>query len=108
MKDGSSVYVDMVESHAATHFADTPQLVGLVKEALPTVVPPEDYSRFEVNMGRVIGTSDLVETEPGDEIVYTKRVNRVTPESRPFLSTHALACGNQALVPGTETPDCPW
>lgn len=32
--------------------------------------------QFHTDMGRVVGTSDLVDVEPGDKLVYAKRLNR--------------------------------
>lgn len=77
-KNDCDVYVDMEGSHAATHIADTPQLLDLVKEIIKDVVPDDEYARFETDMGRTIGNSDLVETEEGDDVVYAKRPNRDT------------------------------
>lgn len=77
-KNGCDVYVDLETSHAATHIQDTPELLGLVKGALQEIEPTENYHEFELDMGHVIGTSDLVETSEDDEIVYAKRRNRDT------------------------------
>lgn len=75
-KNDFEVYVDMHDSHAATHLADTPELFDLVEEVLPQLEPAEEYARFEIDMGRIIGTTDLCDTADGDEIVYAKRQNR--------------------------------
>lgn len=72
-KNGFDVYVDLEASHAATHFKDDPQLLSLVKEALPELEPKGDYWRHERHMGRIVGNTDLVETGESDEIVYAKR-----------------------------------
>lgn len=77
-KDGSKVYVDMETSHAATHFADTPQLLELVREVLPTLELDNDSKRFELDMGRIVGESDCVETGTEDNIIYAKRLSRDT------------------------------
>lgn len=77
-KNDKDVFYDPEHSHAATHFSDTPQLRNLVAEFLPTVESNDDYARFEIDTKREVGTSDLVETEEGDEIVYAKRPNRDT------------------------------
>jgi hypothetical protein len=74
--NGKDVYYDPVNSHAATHMADTPQLRGLVKEILAKLVLEEDKMFFDTNMGRIVGTSDLVQNDPKDEIVYAIRKNR--------------------------------
>lgn len=72
------VVYDPIGSHAATHFADVPELKKLVKEVLEQTVANEDKMWFETDMGRPVGISDLVETDETDEIVYAKRVNRHT------------------------------
>lgn len=75
-KNTYSVYVDLKGSHAATHLADTPGLLELVKEALLTLSPTEDNVYTGVDLGRTIGTSDLVETSSSDDVFYAKRLNR--------------------------------
>jgi len=54
-KNGHGVYVDMQSSHAATHIADDPPLLDLIKEALPELELTEDQVRIEKDMGRVAG-----------------------------------------------------
>lgn len=75
-KNGCKVYVDMEVSHAATHFADDPHLLDLVKEALSKIEPTEDMVRMEIDMGRIVGDAGVVETDEGDDIVYAMRPHR--------------------------------
>lgn len=75
-KNGLKVTFDPVNSHAATHFEDTPQLASLVKEILANTVLEGELVYFDTDMGRIVGTSDLVETDENDELVYAKRKNR--------------------------------
>jgi len=75
-KNSLDVYVDREGSHAATHLADTPELLELVKEALLTLSPDQDDVYMEVDLGRNIGTSDLVKTTMNDDVFYAKRLNR--------------------------------
>ena len=75
-KNGITIVVDLENSHAATHIADSPQLLPLLKEVISNLESMHDCQRFEINMGREIGTSDLVETDEYDDIVYAKRPNR--------------------------------
>lgn len=75
-KNGKLVYVDLKGSHAATHIADTPELLSLVRELLPGLSPDEDNVYLDRDMGRVVGRSDLVVTDDNDRIVYAKRLNR--------------------------------
>jgi hypothetical protein len=77
-KNGFDVYVDMVHSHAATHMKDHPELFGLLQEVVANyeIDPNVGQIRFEKDMGRIIGTMDLVETGEGDDVFYAKRPNR--------------------------------
>lgn len=75
-RNGKVVYVDTKRSHAATHLTDTPELMELVKEALPTIDADRDNVYVDKDLGRIIGVSDLVATTEKDEIVYAKRLNR--------------------------------
>lgn len=75
-KNGLKVYFDPVNSHTATHFTDTPQLKELVEEILIKLELAGNSMKFDTDMGRIVGKSDLVKNDPGDEIVFAKRKNR--------------------------------
>jgi hypothetical protein len=75
-KNGKAVYVDTQSSHAATHIADTPNLLELVQEFVADFVPDGDEICVDKDMGRSVGLSDLVETGETDKIFYSKRLNR--------------------------------
>ncbi len=75
-KNGYSVYVDVAESHAATHLKDHPELFDFMKEVLSEYVATEDLVRFETDLGRAVGHMDMVETSNGDDVFYAKRPNR--------------------------------
>ena len=77
-KNNISVWYDPIASHAATHIKDEPGLVELAAQIVGRTDITEPYMQFHVDVGRTVGTSDLVETDPGDEIVYAKRQNRDT------------------------------
>ncbi len=70
------VWVDTVSSHAATHIADTPNLKGLAAEVISKTVLDKTYHQLHKDLGRIVGTCDLIDNQPGDEIVYAKRINR--------------------------------
>jgi hypothetical protein len=72
-KNGCRVYVDMELSHAATHFKDSPKLLDAVKKAIPNITATEEEIRIDIDTGVTAGNSDLVETNPDDEIVYAMR-----------------------------------
>lgn len=76
-RNGKRVVFDPVGSHTATHFEDTPELKGLVVEALAGLdLKGEQIEELQIDMGRIIGLTDGVLNEPEDEIVYAKRKNR--------------------------------
>lgn len=77
-KNHEKIYVDKVNSHAATHLQENPQLESFVKKVLSTTDITGQEVAFEKDMGKVVGNIDLVATEEGDEIVYAKRINRNT------------------------------
>lgn len=72
------ILYDPALSHVATHFEDTPTLKRVVIEVLESTNVNEDTMFFEHNLGRIIGTSDLVDTNEDDVILYAKRKNRDT------------------------------
>ncbi|HSX08362.1 MAG TPA: hypothetical protein VLG11_05705 [Candidatus Saccharimonadales bacterium] len=75
-KNGKLVYVDLKGSHAATHIADTPELLSLVRELLADLSLEDDNIYLDKDMGREVGLSDLVTTDEDDHIIYAKRLNR--------------------------------
>jgi hypothetical protein len=72
-KNGFDVYLDRESSHALTHIAKNPKLLEYVKIIIPTLEPIEDVVRFDRDIGEIVGTTDLVETNEEDEIVYALR-----------------------------------
>jgi hypothetical protein len=76
MANGTEVYYEDEKSHAATHLADTPHLLLLLKEFLSKQDFHEDKIFIEHDTGRVIGHTDLVEVNDKDNVVYAKRLNR--------------------------------
>jgi hypothetical protein len=74
--NGTEVYYEDEKSHTATHLADAPQLLSLLKDFLSKQSFHEDKLFIENDNGRVIGHTDLVEVTDKDDIVYAKRLNR--------------------------------
>jgi hypothetical protein len=75
-KNNVEVWYDSVDSHAATHIADTPNLDKLAAEVVEQTDISGPFMLFHVDLGRVVGKSDLVENDPDDELVWAKRKNR--------------------------------
>ena len=71
------VLLDYANTNVEYHLLETPDLLDLVREALPAIVLTDEAQQvIEKDMGRVIGTTNLVETTDRDEIVYAKRLGR--------------------------------
>ncbi len=87
-RNGKQIYYDSVHSHAATHFEDTPHLKELVIEALRNRELSDNNTKFDIDMGRTIGTTDVVEVDNTDEIVYVMRKNRTEQGYVPFTKSH--------------------
>lgn len=111
-KNGIEVTFDSQYSHAATHIADTPELIGLIKELLESSDLQGESVRFAKDMGRIIGESDLVETDSSDDIVYAKRKNRDVftsfTKSRKPVDSRLLSVSFERLEDGTYDLDSAW
>lgn len=75
-KNGKQVWYDVVGSHVATHAQDAPQLLALAAEITQNTVLHDDFILFHTDVGRIVGVSDLVDIEPGDKLLWAKRLNR--------------------------------
>lgn len=86
-KNRIQVFYDPLRSHAATHFNDAPTL----KELVVSVIADLDLTGQEIaqqfDMGKVIGTCDVVAVDETDEIVYGMRRNREDDGLVPFVKT---------------------
>jgi hypothetical protein len=83
--NGIIVTYDPVNSHAATHLEDTPQLKDLVKEVVNSLELTGQEIAKHYDMGRIVGTCDVVDVKPNDEIVYGIRKNRESDDLVPFV-----------------------
>ena len=71
--NGMKIVFDPINSHTATHFKDAPQLKNLVSELLSSMHLEGELIAKDVDMGRIVGNSDVVEVNNDDEIVYAMR-----------------------------------
>ena len=78
------VTYDPVDSHTATHFDDTLGLKALVIEAVEGLELNGELGT-EIDMGRIVGTSDVVDVDDSDEVVYGIRRNRDREGHAPFV-----------------------
>lgn len=97
-KNGREVTYDPVYSHAATHLEDTPQLKELVVEVICNMNLDGEELKTDIDMGRVVGTCDVVEVDEADGIVYAMRKNRKEDGLVPFTKTRkATPCSSVAV-----------
>lgn len=84
-KNGIEVTYDPVNSHAATHFEDTPGLKQLVREVIGGLELTGQEIAQHYDMGRVVGACDVVDVDNTDEVVYGVRKNRENDGLVPFV-----------------------
>lgn len=75
-KNGRVVYIDYGNTNVTFHIRETSNLLELVKEVIKQADILGEKVVFETDMGRVVGTTTLVETTGRDEIIYAKRKER--------------------------------
>lgn len=101
-KNDIIVSYDPISSHAATHFEDTLNLKELVIEVIANLDLNGEEISAHFDMGRVVGSCDVVTVDGSDEIVYGVRKNRDDDGLVPFTKTrHGTPCPYVAvhLVP---------
>ena len=86
-KNNIQVVYDPIHSHAATHLEDTPGLKELVKEVITNLELNGQETAQHYDMGRVVGTCDVVDVGSADEIVYGVRKNREDDGPVPFTKS---------------------
>jgi hypothetical protein len=77
-RDGIAVYVDLIRSPASINISREPHIVALIKELLKSTGVTGKTVTLEVDFGRTIGNTDIVETTEKDHIVYAKRIKHDT------------------------------
>jgi hypothetical protein len=84
-KNDVSVTFDSRYSHTATHLEDTPQLKELVIEIIKNLQLTGQEVAQHYDMGRIVGTCDVVEVGSADKVVYGVRKNRENEGLVPFV-----------------------
>jgi hypothetical protein len=74
-------------SHTAAHFKDAPGLREIVSECLSSQELDGEIVAKDINMGRTIGETNVVETTEADEIVYAIRAKRKDQGYVPFTKS---------------------
>ncbi len=85
--NGLRVLYHPTRSHTATHFNSVPHLKDVVTSILPTLELLEDVVGVDLDMGKDVGESDVVETDGLDEIVYAIRTQREDQGYVPFTKS---------------------
>lgn len=71
-KNGPRVYVNLIGSKASESIAQHPYLLGLAQEALRQTRLTGQKMCFDRDMGRTVGSDDVVETGDKDTILYAQ------------------------------------
>lgn len=86
-KNGVTATYDPIHSHAATHLQDTPELKDLVIEVVASLNLTGQKIARHFDLGRIVGTTDVVAVDDTDEMVYGMRKNREDDGLVPFTKT---------------------
>jgi hypothetical protein len=88
-KNGVKVFYAPNNPHLSTHLADTPGLDKLVVEAINKLNLDGNLFAGDIDMGRIVGTCDVIEVSGGDKIVFGIRKNRFAEGLVPFVKNRA-------------------
>jgi hypothetical protein len=77
-KNNQAIYFGTDSGHAATHFANQPNLETVVQATLKEINASGASMRSEYDTQTIIGNTDLVETSELDSIFYAIRKGRTT------------------------------
>ncbi len=87
--NGKNIVFDPVNSHAATHFNDASTLRAIAEGLLTSMSLEGDLIAKDVDLGRVVGNSDVVGIDETDEVVYAMRKNREDQGYVPFTKSRS-------------------
>ncbi len=76
--DGSEVYIDLLNSSAGKYLSRRPYLLAIIKEAVEKNSLNKNRTVIEQDMGRKIGTTDIISTEDKDSIYYALPIKSKT------------------------------
>ena len=83
--NGAVITYDPENPHLSTHLADTPDLKDLVIEAINKLNLDSNLFAGDVDMGRNVGSCDVIGVTDTDKIVYGIRKNRFDDGLVPFV-----------------------
>jgi hypothetical protein len=92
-KNDVTVYVNLIGSQAAASIAQHPYLLGLVKELLQETKLTGPRLYFDRDMGRPVGSANVVETSDKDTILYAQALHgelykRFVKNGKPLSTRH--------------------
>lgn len=96
--NGLSVLYHPTRSHTATHFNSAPHLKEVVISLLPTLELLDDVVGLDLDMDKVVGESDVVETDGLDEIVFAMRTQREDQGYVPFTKSRTSQPTNYVSI----------
>ncbi|MBI3624401.1 hypothetical protein HY218_02090 [Candidatus Saccharibacteria bacterium] len=118
MSSGYEIYVDLITSSAGHYLSRQPYVLNLIKEVLAPMHLTKSEVFIERDMGRTIGSTDIVETSEKDTIFYAlpykksvfsryaKNRNPV-PSQKLSLTLQRDSTGNYELVDTWIGPSSP-
>lgn len=74
--NNAKVFSDVDSTNLALHIIENPNLLSHIKEAVKKSDLEGEKVALEVDLGRIVGVTSMVEIHDGDEIVYAKRLDR--------------------------------
>lgn len=92
-KNGATVYINLIGSQASASIAQHPYLLGLVKELLQQTTVKGLRMYFDHDMGRPVGSANVVETSDKDTILYAQALHgdqykRFVKNGQPLSTQH--------------------
>ena len=94
--NGSDVFIDIDETNIGLHVVENPGLVDLVKEVVEQSLVEGEKVALEVDLGRVVGETSIVEVDERDEIVFAKRIE--TNKFSKFVKNRELVPTSNVVV----------
>lgn len=85
--NGKRIVFDPIYSHTASHLADAPQLRELLTDILCKEKLEGPIVAHDIDAGRIIGLTDVVEVRESDTIVYAMRKNHAEQGYVPFTKS---------------------
>lgn len=75
-RNGEEVFYDVDKTNIKLHILENPKLIEHIKEAVEQSDIFGEKVVLEVDLGRIVGTTSMVEITEEDEIVWAKRKGR--------------------------------